>query len=125
MRIVASPFVMGLFAVFYFGLVIKSGVHWIFWGGEMIAYGKDTRATIVKVYDKLENDLAQQSQSESNANALKNSKNLALYASLSAIYFRDSSDYLSKHYDVVRRLTGIQDLPDEVINELYKKIGHG
>lgn len=46
----------------------------------------------------------------------------ALNASVSAIYFSDSSDYKSYHYQVVRHLTGIDDISDTVIDKLYAEL---
>lgn len=51
-------------------------------------------------------------------------KKAALNASLSAIYFDDSSDYKSYHYEVIRSLTGLEEPSEEDIKELFKKYNH-
>ena len=42
-----------------------------------------------------------------------------LNASVSALYFADSSDYKNYHKDVVRELTGVDSITDEFIRELF------
>jgi hypothetical protein len=48
----------------------------------------------------------------------------ALRSSVSAIRFRDSSDYLSYHFEVVSNLTGItiEELSDEKIRFIYDEL---
>jgi hypothetical protein len=51
-------------------------------------------------------------------------QNGALNSSVSAIRFRDNSDYLSYHFDVVSKLTDIEmeKLTDEKIRSLYAEL---
>lgn len=46
----------------------------------------------------------------------------ALISSVNAIYFNDSSDYLTSHYRVVRELTDIEDLNEEVVTSLFRTL---
>lgn len=46
----------------------------------------------------------------------------ALNSSVSALYFSDSSDYKSFHYQVVRIITGKPTVPDDYIDMLYKQL---
>jgi hypothetical protein len=58
------------------------------------------------------------------ANVVDNKPELkaALNYAVSAIYFNDNSDYLSGLYGTVRSLTGLEELTDEDITNLFKKI---
>ncbi len=46
----------------------------------------------------------------------------ALKASVSALYFADSSDYKNYHKDVVRELTSVDTISDEFIRELFNTL---
>lgn len=46
----------------------------------------------------------------------------ALNASVSAIYFSDSSDYRSYHYNVIRSLTGLDELTEINISKLFNEL---
>ena len=46
----------------------------------------------------------------------------ALNASVSAIYFSDSSDYRSYHYKVIRSLTGLDEVSEININRLFNEL---
>lgn len=46
----------------------------------------------------------------------------ALNASVSAIYFSDSSDYRSYHYEVIRSLTKLDKPTDKDIRKLYEEL---
>lgn len=46
----------------------------------------------------------------------------ALKASVSALYFADSSDYKNYHKDVVRELTSVDTITDEFIRELFNTL---
>ena len=52
----------------------------------------------------------------------KPSTKAALNASVSAIYFADSSDYRSYHYEVIRSLTKLDEPTDECITKLFKEL---
>lgn len=47
-----------------------------------------------------------------------------LNESVSAIYFNDSSDYLSFHYSIVKKLTGLENLNDEIINGMFRMLNN-
>ena len=47
---------------------------------------------------------------------------VALNASVSAIYFSDSSDYRSYHYKVIRSLTGLDEVTDVNITKLFNEL---
>lgn len=55
------------------------------------------------------------------ANLIGNSENVnkALNASASALYFNDSSDFKTYHYEVFCTLTGLKDAEDEDIRRIY------
>ena len=46
----------------------------------------------------------------------------ALNASVSAIYFSDSSDYRSYHYQVIRSLTGLDEVTEINISKLFNEL---
>ena len=46
----------------------------------------------------------------------------ALNASVSAIYFSDSSDYRSYHYKVIRSLSGLDEVTDVNITKLFNEL---
>ena len=46
----------------------------------------------------------------------------ALNASVSAIYFSDSSDYRSYHYQVIRSLTGLDEVTEINISKLFNEM---
>ena len=46
----------------------------------------------------------------------------ALNASVKAIWFNDSADYLRFHYKVVSSLTGLEEPTDEDIDRLYDEL---
>lgn len=47
---------------------------------------------------------------------------VALNASVSAIYFSDSSDYRSYHYQVIRSLTGLDEVTEVTISKLFNEL---
>lgn len=78
-----------------------------------------------------ENDFVSASQDdtfiESIAKSLYESQNNlrlkeVLNDSISAIYFNDNSDYLSYHYSIVKKLTGLDEISKEVINGMFRKL---
>jgi hypothetical protein len=52
----------------------------------------------------------------------KPSTKAALNASVKAIWFNDSADYLRFHYKVVSSLTGLEEPTDEDIDRLYDEL---
>jgi len=52
----------------------------------------------------------------------KPSTKAALNASVSAIYFADSSDYRSYHYEVIRSLTKLDEPTYKDITKLFKEL---
>lgn len=46
----------------------------------------------------------------------------ALNASVSAIYFSDNSDYRSYHYEVIRSLTGLDEVTEINISKLFNEL---
>jgi len=48
--------------------------------------------------------------------------NDVLRSSVNVIYFNDNSDYLAAHYSIVRKLTGLKELNDDVIKKLFKEL---
>ena len=59
-------------------------------------------------------------------NAVNNIPNIqkSLNASVNAIYFNDSSDYLSAHYEVVRNLAMVEELDEDIIKNLFNKLNN-
>ena len=53
LRIIASPFILGLILVAHIFYSIKRTLHFIKYGGEFINYDKDERATIQKIYEEM------------------------------------------------------------------------
>lgn len=45
-----------------------------------------------------------------------------LNSSVSALYFSDSSDYKSYHYQIVRIITGKIDISDSFIDNIFKQL---
>jgi hypothetical protein len=54
--------------------------------------------------------------------SLKNDQKSALNASVSAVYFSDSSDYLSYHKEVIKSLTGLNEISYEDVRRLYDEL---
>lgn len=52
----------------------------------------------------------------------KPSTKAALNASVSAIYFADNSDYKSYHYEVIRSLTGLDEVTEINISKLFNEL---
>jgi len=48
--------------------------------------------------------------------------NDVLRSSVNVIYFDDNSDYLAAHYSIVRKLTGLKELNEDVIKKLFKQL---
>lgn len=53
---------------------------------------------------------------------LEEAQKEALNASVQAIYFRDSADYLSFHYNVVSSLTDAMDVTDDFVKTIYDQL---
>lgn len=82
----------------------------------------DTEQKILSVLDDLlKHDITKSEAVTKLAALLVISPNTqeALKASVSALYFADSSDYKNYHKDVVRELTGVGDISDSYIRELF------
>jgi hypothetical protein len=52
-RILTSPFVLGIFTVYYSLNLIRAVIMWILNGGEIMTYANDTRVCMTKIYEEL------------------------------------------------------------------------
>jgi hypothetical protein len=53
MRIIAMPFVFGLYVVIYAWIPIKGTYLFLRYGGEFLTYMKDDRDSIARIYEQL------------------------------------------------------------------------
>jgi hypothetical protein len=60
LRIIASPFVFCLFIIIHAWIPIKGTFLFLRYGGEFMAYLKDDKATIAKIYEELKSQTKNQ-----------------------------------------------------------------
>jgi hypothetical protein len=56
LRVIALPFIFGMFAVIHVAITVKGTWFFLKYGGEFMAYLKDDKPTIAKIYEQLKNE---------------------------------------------------------------------